>query len=159
MSFFRSMQDSAFTDWFLGSESIWAYPSVLTLHTVGLAVLVGASVVLHLRILGTGSSIPLSRFGPLCSFIWPAFYLNLASGLALFVTQAADRVVQPLFYAKLASIGTALWLGQVAKRHAFDRPETEPAIPASLKGKAIAALALWVMAIVTGRLMAYFSGK
>ena len=45
MSFFRSLQDSAFTDWFLGSDSIWTYPMVLTLHTVGMAMLVGASIV------------------------------------------------------------------------------------------------------------------
>ena len=42
MGFFRSLQDSALTDWFLGSESIWTYPTVLTLHTIGMAILVGA---------------------------------------------------------------------------------------------------------------------
>jgi hypothetical protein len=47
----------------------------------------------------------------------------------------------------------------VARRQVFDRPETELAIPASLKGKAVLALAMWVTAIIAGRLMAYFSGK
>jgi hypothetical protein len=32
--------------------SIWGYPTVLTLHTMGLSVLVGASMMLDLRLLG-----------------------------------------------------------------------------------------------------------
>ena len=59
MSFFRALQDSAFTDWFLGSDSIWAYPTVLTLHTVGMAMLVGASIVVHLRVWQVGAAIPI----------------------------------------------------------------------------------------------------
>jgi hypothetical protein len=61
VSFFRSLQDSAFTDWFLGSESIWTYPTVLTLHTIGMAILVGASFVVHWRILQVANGIPLQR--------------------------------------------------------------------------------------------------
>lgn len=160
MAFFESLQNSAFTDWLLGSESIWAYPTVLTLHTVGLAVLVGASTVLQLRLLGVGTSVPLARLRMLYTLIWLAFAVNLASGVALFVTQAADRVLQPLFYIKLTSIGVALWLGQDAKRSIFDRPPpTAGALAASTQRKAVVVLGLWTTAIVSGRLMAYFSGR
>lgn len=159
MSFFESLQNSAFTEWFLGSESIWAYPTVLTLHTVGLAVLVGASVVLHLRVLGVGDAIPPYRLRVLYSLIWPAFALNLASGLVLFVTQAADRVLQPLFYVKLGSIALALWLGQKAKRTVFDVPEPAPYVTFTLRTTAVSALTLWTVAIVAGRLMAYYSSS
>ena len=165
MSFFESLQNSAFTEWFLGSESIWAYPTVLTLHTFGLAVLVGASVVLHLRVLGVGGAIPPLQLRVLYSFLWPAFAVNLASGLVLFVTQAADRVLQPLFYVKLGSIVLALWLGQKAKRAAFDVPEAAHYVTFTryvtftLRANAVSALTLWVVAIVAGRLMAYYSGQ
>jgi len=159
MSFFESLQDSAFTDWLLGSESIWAYPTVLTLHTVGLAVLVGASTVLQLRLLGVGTSVPLARLRMLYTLIWLAFAVNLASGVALFVTQAADRVLQPLFYIKLSSIAVALWLGQEAKRSIFDRPPADGHVPVVRRRKAVVVLGLWTAAIVSGRLMAYFSGR
>jgi len=158
MSFFQSLQDSAFTEWFLGSESIWAYPTVLTLHTIGLAVLVGASVVLQLRVLGVGTAIPPARLRALYAFVWPAFGINLASGAILFVTQAADRVTQPLFYLKLASIGAALWIGVRIKRTVFDVPDSSTASGQAPRAAAIAGIALWVTAIVAGRLMAYFSG-
>src|SRR5262245_51519302 len=101
MGFFRSLQDSAFTEWFLGSDSIWTYPTVLTLHTMGMAILVGASFVINLRVLQVARDIPLRRLRPLYRFVWIGFVINLASGIVLFVTQAADRIADPVFYVKL----------------------------------------------------------
>src|SRR4029450_2894692 len=103
MAFFHSLQNSAFTDWFLGSDSIWTYPTVLTLHTMGMAILVGASFVINLRVLQVAGGIPLQRLRPRCRLVWAGFVINLASGLVLFVTQAADRIVDPVFYVKLGS--------------------------------------------------------
>ena len=157
MPFFRSLQDSTFTDWFLGSESVWAYPTVLTLHTVGLAILVGASIVIHLRILRVGATVPLTRLRPLFRYIWGGFALNLVTGLVLFVTQAADRVVDPVFCVKMGSIALALWFGVIVKRHAIDRADVSLATVRRNKWLAGAALTLWATAIVTGRLMAYLS--
>lgn len=156
MSFFRSLQDSAFTDWFLGSDSIWTYPTVLTLHTVGMAILVGASAVVHMRVWGVGAGIPIAQFRILYRVIWIGFTINLLSGLVLFVTEAADRVIDPVFYIKLASIFVALWLGVIVKRRLIDRapgsydPDTRPVRPLSA-----VSLGLWTAAIVAGRLMAY----
>ena len=157
MSFFRSLQDSAFTDWFLGSESIWTYPTVLTLHTIGMAILVGASFVVHLRVLQVASGIPLQRLQQLYRFIWIGFIINLATGLVLFVTQAADRVVDPVFYVKIGSIAIALWFGVLVKRRAIDPGVASPAATRQSRSLAAASLGLWVVAIVAGRLMAYLT--
>ena len=83
MAFFHGLQESAFTDWFLGS------PSVLQI----------------------GSAIPPHRLQPLYRFIWIGFAINLLSGLVLFVTEAAGRVVDPIFYVKIGSIAIALAVG------------------------------------------------
>ena len=123
MAFFRSLQDSAFTEWFLGSDSIWTYPTVLTLHTIGMAILVGASFVIHLRILQVAGAIPLQRLQPLYRFVWIGFAINLLSGLVLFITEAADRIVDPVFYVKLSSIAVALWFGVIVKRAVIDRAD------------------------------------
>lgn len=157
MSFFRSLQDSAFTEWFLGSESIWTYPTVLTLHTIGMAILVGASFVVHLRVLQVASGIPLQRLQQLYRFIWIGFIINLATGLVLFVTQAADRVVDPVFYVKIGSIATALWFGALVKRRAIDPGVVSPGATRQSRSLAAASLGLWVVAIVAGRLMAYLT--
>jgi len=155
MAFFHSLQNSAFTDWFLGSDSIWTYPTVLTLHTVGMAILVGASFVINLRILQVAGAIPLRRLQPLYRFVWIGFAVNLLSGLVLFVTEAADRVVDPVFYVKICSIVVALSFGMVVKRNAIDPGDRQPAASARSRLLAAGSLALWTVAIVSGRLMAY----
>jgi hypothetical protein len=151
------MQDSAFTEWFLGSDSVWTYPTVLTLHTVGLAMLVGASLVISLRVLNVGADVPLARLRPLYRIIWAGLVINAASGTVLFVAEAADRVVDPIFYAKLASIALAVWLGLRVKRRVLDPETVSPELVARGRGLAAASVALWMTAIVTGRLMAYFA--
>jgi len=154
MAFLRSLQNSAFTNWFLGSDSIWTYPTVLTLHTVGMAMLVGASVVVALRLLNVGTGVPLARLLPLYRIIWTGFGINLGSGLVLFITEAADRATDPVFFIKLASIGAALWVGILMKRRL--RATEDVASGANFgRGMAAASLSLWTVAIVAGRLMAY----
>ena len=155
MAFFHSLQNSAFTEWLLGSDSIWAYPTVLTLHTVGMAILVGASFVIHLRVLQVAGAIPLRRLLPLYRFIWIGFAVNLLSGVILLVTEAADRVADPVFYVKMASIAAALCLGVIVKRRAIDSPGAPEVTTGSSRSLAAASLALWMIAIVAGRLMAY----
>jgi hypothetical protein len=155
MAFFARLQNSAFTEWFLGSPSIWAYPTVLTLHTVGMAILVGASFVVNLRVLQVSGLIPLHRLRPLYRFIWIGFTINLASGLVLFVTEAADRVVDPVFYVKLTSIAVALASGVVVKRRAIDPAGAPLVVSVQARSLAAASLGMWTVAIVSGRLMAY----
>ena len=155
MSAFQRLQQSAFTDWFLGSPSIWAYPTVLTLHTVGMAILVGASFVINLRVLQVSGLIPLHRLQPLYRFVWIGFTINLVSGVILFITEAADRVVDPVFGIKMASIAVALVLGLMVKRRAIDRMDAPQAATVQTRSLAAAALGMWTVAIVAGRLMAY----
>ena len=156
MSAFQRLQQSGFTDWFLGSPSIWAYPTVLTLHTVGMAILVGASFVINLRVLQVSGLIPLHRLQPIYRFVWIGFAINLVSGVILFITEAADRIVDPVFGIKMASIAVALVLGLVVKRRAIDRMDAPRAATVQTRSLAAAALGMWTVAIVAGRLMAYF---
>ena len=155
MSFFQRLQNSAFTDWFLGSPSIWAYPTVLTLHAIGMAILVGACFVINLRVLQVSGLIPLHRLRPLYRFVWVGLAINLASGLVLFVTEAADRVVDPVFYIKMASIAIALVLVMVVKRRSIDPPGSAQVASGQARSLAAASLTLWTIAIVAGRLKAY----
>ena len=155
MSVFRALQQSPFTDWLLGSDSIWTYPLVLVLHTAGLAVLVGASLLIHLRALNVGAAIPLDRFRVVFRFVWAGFMVNLVTGLMLFATQAADRIQDPVFGLKLGSIGLALWTGIILRRRVFDAPDEASSNPRLVRLVAAGGLALWAVAIVTGRLMAY----
>ena len=62
MSLLVWLESLPFSVWVHESPSIWAQPTVMTLHTMGMGVLVGASWVLDLRLLGISRNIPLSAF-------------------------------------------------------------------------------------------------
>ena len=117
--------------------------------------LVGASIVIHLRVLNVGAAIPLRRFRVLFRFVWAGFVINLITGLMLFATQAADRIQDPVFGLKLGSIALALWTGVVLRRRVIDAPDGAAPDPRHVRWLAAGGLALWTVAIVTGRLMAY----
>ena len=74
------LEKSAFSAWLLGSNSIWAYPTVLTLHTFGMMALAGIVMVIDLRLLGFGRGIPLGSMRRLFGITWMAFILNAITG-------------------------------------------------------------------------------
>jgi hypothetical protein len=55
MEFFTWLQDTTFAHWVASDPSLLAYPTILTLHTVGMAIVVGTCVVMDLRLLGVGA--------------------------------------------------------------------------------------------------------
>ena len=93
----QRLQDSAFSMWVVGSDSLWSYPTILTLHTVGLAIIVGSAFVIDLRVLGIGRDVPVQQMRKVFGFFWTGFAVNLASGLVLFAVDAVHKAGQPVF--------------------------------------------------------------
>lgn len=154
--FLAWLESLSVATWTRESGSIWAYPTILTLHTAGLSVVVGASAVMDLRLLGFAPGIPLRSLEPLFRLIWSAFAVNAASGILLFLADATVKGTQPVFYVKLAFIGCALW-NVSAIRSTFFRSPGSPPVDVVLRGRRLAgwSLFLWSAAITAGRLMAY----
>ena len=148
----HALQDSAFSAWVVGSDSIWAYPMILTMHTIGLGIVVGANAVVDFRLLGFGKRIPLSSLLPLFRITWWAFALNAATGVLLFMSDATTKSVQVVFYIKLSLIAVAL-VTMIATRRMVD--SREPTLPSRARTVAVLSLLLWAGAITAGRLMAY----
>jgi hypothetical protein len=156
-AFLQALQDSAFSAWVVGSDSIWAYPMILTLHTVGLAIVVGAAVVIDFRLLGIGAAIPLDELKRVFPILWTGFFINLASGLMLLVAEATDKATQPVFLIKLSLIAIGLIVTVRLRRLVFGGGAPAAAVPPRARGLAISSLAFWAGAIVAGRLMAYLA--
>jgi hypothetical protein len=156
-AFLQTLQNSAFSAWVVGSDSIWAYPMILTMHTVGLAIVVGAAVIIDLRLLGVGPGIPLEEIDRVFPLFWIGFFINLVSGVVLFVSEATDKATQPVFLIKLLLVISGVVVTSRLRRLAFaDRPA--PAQPPSrARTLAVTSLVLWAGAIVAGRLMAYLT--
>jgi hypothetical protein len=150
----QRLEDSAFSQWVVGSDSLLAYPSILTLHTVGLALVVGAAIIVDLRTLGVGDAIPLSTLRQAFRIFWIGFTINLVSGLVLFASEATTKGVQPVFYIKLTLIAAALVITSAIRRRTLAAPGIAPHAR-NARPLAVASLILWAAAIVAGRLMAY----
>jgi hypothetical protein len=154
MELFAAIEASPFATWLRESPSIWAYPTILTLHTVGLGLLVGPSWALDLRLLGAAPAIPLRAMEKAFPVMWAGFWINGLSGLVLFMTEATTKGATPLFATKLGLIAVAV-ITLIATRRVVFRRAAEPVIGPAARGLAILSIVLWLAAIGTGRWMAY----
>jgi hypothetical protein len=148
------LEGTGLATWVRESPSIWAYPAVLTLHTVGLGIVVGASAVLDLRLLGFARGIRIPSLSPLFRVILWAVLLNATTGVMLFMADATTKAKQPIFGIKLMLI--ALALGVTVRIRGVVRRSSEAPDPASHPvALALSSMVLWAAAITAGRLMAY----
>lgn len=150
-----SLDQSSFSTWLLSSNSIWAYPTVLTLHTFGMMVLVGAALMIDLRLLGFGRGIPISSLERLFRVMWGAFWLNLVTGTMLFVADASKRATQPLFLIKLLLVAAGITTIVLLRRRVFDGAKEPLVISGAARRLAAASLLVWSGAVTAGRLLAY----
>ena len=157
MQFLATLEHSSFGTWVREAPTIWAYPTVLFLHTVGLAFLVGINVAIDLRILGVASSMPLAPMKRLFPWMWAGFWINAASGVALLVADATTKLANPVFAVKMAFIMLGVVNMAWFKKRLFRDPEELERHPASPRARrvAIASLVLWTGATTAGRLMGY----
>lgn len=158
MSFFTWLQDTPFAHWVASDPSLLAYPTILTLHTVGMAVVVGTCVVMDLRLLGIAGDVPLKALVAAPRLVWTGFFVNAATGIALFTTDAEHKAMQTVFFVKLFLIFLALVVYVRIRKLVFDGSfgaPTAASISGEVKALAVLSLVLWTGATVAGRLMAY----
>jgi hypothetical protein len=147
------MEASGLATWVRESPSIWAYPTILTLHSIGLGIVVGASMVIDLRLIGRARALEMVHLSALFPVIWWAFAVNALTGVLLFISDATRKSVQPIFFVKLGCIVLALAV-TLRTRSVLVGGGAAP-LRASQKMLAIVSLVLWLGAVAAGRLMAY----
>ncbi len=154
--FLRTIEESDFSTWLRESESPFVFYFVLLFHTFGLALLVGANALVDVRLLGFPPNVPLAPLKRLFRIMWLGFGINATTGVLLIISYPTKALTNPVFYAKLTMIGTAIWILTKLQREVFaDTSATEADMMA--KGATLAkwSLALWIGAISAGRLLAY----
>lgn len=152
----EALEASAFAEWV--RTSFVGYPALLTLHSVGMAIMVGLVFVVCLRLVGKFEKIPLSSLEKMLGVAWIGFAVNLISGLGIFTTQATTYITNGPFLIKFAAVlggaAMAAYLQPILKREAVGWAQGG-AVPGGVRNLAMASLALWSVAIVTGRFIAY----
>jgi len=155
MELLAALEGSAFSTFLRESISIWAYPTVLMLHTVGLAMLVGLNTTLDLRLLGFGPGIPLATLEKLFPAMWIGFWLNTITGAMLFAMDPINKGMTLIFMSKLALVATGVLLIVLLRRSVYGRGADTAMVTAGARTCAVLSLVVWAAAIATGRFMAY----
>ncbi len=156
MDFLQTLQQSGFSKWVSESGSLLGYPTILFLHTIGLATVAGLNAGLNLRLLGFAPAVPLAPLGRLFPAMWLGFAVTAASGLALLVADPVTRLSQVIFYVKLLFVALAVVNMQMLWTRVFrDAAGTPGAVPPSARTLALTSLFFWIAATTSGRLIAY----
>jgi len=155
MAILQWIQDLPVSTSIAESDSLWwGYAWWLFVHAVGMGLTAGLGFIVCLRLLGVGEQIPLSSFRVLFRLFWIGFYINLLSGVLLFMTDATGIARVWELYAKLLCLGLALAVMSRLRRF-VDSDQSDGAIPPGVRNMAYASIVLWLAVITSGRLIAY----
>mgnify|MGYP001343869546 FL=1 len=142
------------------AESIWGYPIMLSLHIVGLAVVVGIFTVYNFRLLGFFNSLEFEPFLDFFRLAWLGLLVNFVSGFTLFSSQATFYVTNVPFLVKIFSIisGSLLALKIQLRLRSMVKTRENRITKPNWEDRfyAMISLIIWTSAIFSGRLIAYF---
>jgi len=170
LGFFIWLEETAISVWIRETPSLLGFPFILYLHTLGLALLAGLSSAVALAILILGERSAIRALLPLFPLMWIGLAINALSGVALLMAYPAKALTNPVFYIKLLAIAGAVGIVQWLNRQfALDTEvavanapgSVSPAggatarVSAAQRRAAWSLLALWAIATLTGRLLAY----
>src|SRR5438094_9390173 len=149
---FQTIEETGLSVWIRDSPSIFAFWFILSVHAIGMGLLVGASVVIDLRILGVAKDLPLSPLKGLYGIIWTGFCIQVISGTFLLIAYLTKAFTNLDFYIKMTLIGLAVVVMQVLKKRVFG-DSTLSDSDMMRKGKALAtwSLVLWTGAVTACR--------
>src|SRR4051812_31952691 len=108
MSWLGQIETSALSTWIRESDAMYAFPGILIVHTLGMALAAGRAAAIGLRLLGAAPRIPLASLRQLVPVAWIGLWLNIASGVLLVVAYPTKALTNPIFYLKLLIIMAAV---------------------------------------------------
>lgn len=155
MALLASIEQNALSVWVRESPSLLAFPFILWLHTLGLAMLAGINVGLATWLLAA-RTVPSFDLASVYRVMWLGFGINAVSGLTLLAAYPAKALTNWVFFVKLALVAAALWALQrtrveIAVANGTAAREVTP----RARRLALLSLVLWAGTIFAGRLLAY----
>jgi hypothetical protein len=150
MEFLSWVEQLTFSTWVRESGEVYGYALILTLHTLGLALLMGISFAFNLRLLGYGGESPFAPYERYFPYLWLGFWINAISGVMLLMADATTKMINPVFYVKMTLIALAVWNVSVVHKRLRGS-----ALPDNARLLAWTSILLWIGATTAGRLMAY----
>jgi hypothetical protein len=150
------LESSPFSVWVKG-DSLWGWPFVVTIHTLGTAVVIGLIFIITLRLLGMVETIPYTSLKRLFPVLWVAFVVEFATGFALWATKPTRYVVDGAFLLKflfvIVGIALTVYLYGTMKREAASW-DTSGAVSSNGVKFIAPTLLAWCAVLVLARLTA-----
>jgi hypothetical protein len=155
MDILNSIEQSQFSIWVRESSSIWAFPTVLFLHTLGMSMVAGGNAAIDLVLLGIWPKTPVKPLERLYPVMWWGFWINAVTGTVLLMQDATAKLSNPDFYVKMVFVFTGVAVLKIMRGKVFKDPELDRApVSGTAKRLAWASLVCWFGAIMAGRLLA-----
>jgi hypothetical protein len=139
--------------------SLWAYPVLLSLHIIGLAIVVGIFSMRDLRLLGIAHGVEPTAFISLGKLAWIGFTINALSGILLFTSQATIFITSIPFLSKISFIIVGMVLAVIIQARLSNLLVDDRyinSVDRTTRFLAAISMSLWIGAIIAGRLIAYF---
>jgi hypothetical protein len=143
------------------SESVLAYPIVLSIHLTCIALFGGMILATDLRLLGVAFK-GLTITEVVTSLrAWKRIggTIMIAMGLLLAASEAEKYAPNPFFWTKMIILGLIGVHALIFRPIVYNKTEEldrSPVIPTKAKVAAILSLVLWTSMVVMGRLIAYW---
>jgi hypothetical protein len=156
MEFLGWLESLSYSVWVRESPSLWAFPALLFVHTLGMSLVAGGAAVISLALLGLWPRTPIRPLERLYPVMWFGFAINLFTGVSIFLKDATIYGRNYDFYVKLVFVAAGVALLSIVRKRVFGDPNLD-VTPVCRTNKLLAwaSLACWFCAIVSGRLIAY----
>jgi len=156
MEFLNWLETLSYSTWVRESPSLWAFPALLFVHTLGMSLVAGGSMVISMALLGFWPKTAIKPLERLYPIMWFGFGINLFTGVSIFLKDASIYGRNVDLYVKLFFVICGVALIRIMRKQVFGDPRLDTApVSSKMKMLAWASLACWFCAIVAGRLIAY----
>jgi hypothetical protein len=142
---------------FMETPNMW--PTVESMHFIGLTLLLGSIAAWDLRLLGLMKEVPVAAFHRLVPFAVLGFGINVTSGSLFLMTDPDQYVYNSAFHLKvlsvvLAGINVVVFYLTTFRRVKALGPGAQAPVLARVNGAV--SLALWVTVIICGRMITFY---
>jgi len=156
MGFLESLESTGISLFVRESDSLLSFPTILTTHAFGYCFILATNVIVSARLLGFATSIPLKPLRKLFPVMWVGLILTTITGLLLVMAAAQKRVPNPILWFKMILLAVATPMMWKFQMKVFEDPSVdENNIPASARTIAACQIALWLLIMISGRLIPY----
>jgi hypothetical protein len=152
----QTIEGTALSTWIRESTSLFGFWFILSWHAMGMALLVGASMLIAFRMMGIARDLPVAPLKRLYTPIWVGFWIQLVSGVLLVIGYPTKSFTTLMFYIKLVLIALAMTAMVRLKKRVFDNAGlSEVQMIAQGRTLAVWSLVFWISAVTAGRFIAY----